>query len=220
MVPTPSHIQTFDDILKQYDLNRSNSLHKTLKKFSDMATVQGDFFICRKQASLKISEKFISDLPYFISVLTLSQTLEAVSSWLKDVEGMTTAEKFNLCMSPVKENCSRSKGVLMRYVEKHSAGKSPGIHRSMCPREAKTFHGLSELCSVYQELDLFLWLQTKLPSNAVESARAQKLREDTMEMINKALINSDKLSLEKFDYVYKDNRWRKLWAQNRRESKG
>lgn len=123
-------------------------------------------------------------------------------------------------MSPVKEACNRSRGVLMRYVEKHSVGKSPGIHRSMRPKEAKTFHGLSELCSIYQELDLFLWLQSKLPSNAVEEARALKMKEETIEMINKALTEADKLSLEKYDYVNRDNSWRKMWAQNRRESNG
>lgn len=81
---------------------------------------------------------------------------------------MSTDVKFNLCMSPVKDSCERSKGVLMRYVEKHSRGKVPGIHRSMRPRESTTFNGLSDLCSIYHELDLFLWLQGKLPSNAVE----------------------------------------------------
>ena len=41
LVPTPSHIQVFDDLLKEHGLNKHNSLHETLKKFSDMATVQG-----------------------------------------------------------------------------------------------------------------------------------------------------------------------------------
>lgn len=132
---------------------------------------------------------------------------------------MTTSEKFSLCVSPVKESCNRSKAVLMRYVDKHSIGKVPGVHRSMKPREAKTFHGLSELCSIYQELDLFLWLQDKLPSNAVEAARALKMKEDTMSLINKALTHSDGLSLEKYDYVVKDSNWRKIWAQSRRHAK-
>lgn len=42
LVPTPSHIQVFDDLLKEHGLNKHNSLHETLKKFSDMATVQGE----------------------------------------------------------------------------------------------------------------------------------------------------------------------------------
>ena len=130
---------------------------------------------------------------------------------------MSTEDKFNMCMSPVKESCGRSKRVLLRYLERHSIGKVPGIHRTMRPREAKTFHGLSDLCSIYQELDLFLWLQGKLPSNAVEEARALKMRDDTVDLINKALMDADKLSLEKYDYVYRDTTWRKLWAQNNKE---
>lgn len=52
---------------------------------------------------------------------------------------MSTAEKFTLCMSPVKDSCERSKGVLLRYVEKYSTGKVPGVHRSMSPREPTSF---------------------------------------------------------------------------------
>ena len=55
---------------------------------------------------------------------------------------MSTSEKFTICMSPVKESCNRSKAVLMRYIEKHSNGKVPGIHREQRPREATNFRGL------------------------------------------------------------------------------
>ena len=68
-------------------------LHKTLRKFSDMATLKGNFFLCRQK------------------------TMEIVSRWLKDVDNMSSAEKFALCMSPVNENCMKSKNVFLRYVE-------------------------------------------------------------------------------------------------------
>lgn len=137
----------------------------------------------------------------------------------KDVE-MSTAAKFMLCMSPVKESCARSKAVLLRYVEKYSTGKVPGIHRSMRPQEPSSFHNLAELCSVYHELDLFLWLQSKLPSNnAVEEVRAQAMKEDAIEKINTGLARADRLSLDKYDYLSRDNNLRRLWSESIRDSK-
>lgn len=45
------------------------------------------------------------------------------------------------------------------------------------------------------------------------------MKEETIELINKALVEADKLSLQKYDYIYKDSTWRKNWAKSRRESK-
>ena len=45
LIPTPSHIALFDELLKKYDMQKHNSLHETLKKFSDMATVKGVILI-------------------------------------------------------------------------------------------------------------------------------------------------------------------------------
>lgn len=137
----------------------------------------------------------------------------------KDVE-MSTAAKFLLCMSPVKESCARSKAVLLRYVEKYSKGKVPGIHRSMRPKEPTSFNNLAELCSVYHELDLFLWLQSKLPSNnALEEVRAQAMKEETIEKINRGLARADRLSLDRYDYLSRDNNLRTIWSKATKESR-
>ncbi|KAL7519253.1 hypothetical protein ACHAWX_004038 [Stephanocyclus meneghinianus] len=195
LIPTASHIAMFDELLREYGSQKQTSLHETLRKFSEMATVQGDFFLCRKR------------------------DLEIVSRWLKDVE-MSTAAKFLLCMSPVKESCARSKAVLLRYVEKYSKGKVPGIHRSMRPKEPTSFNNLAELCSVYHELDLFLWLQSKLPSNnAVEEVRAQAMKEETIEKINRGLARADRLSLDRYDYLSRDNNLRSIWSKAMQESR-
>ncbi|KAL3792854.1 hypothetical protein HJC23_004779 [Cyclotella cryptica] len=195
LIPTASHIAMFDDLLREYGAQKQMSLNETLRKFSEMATVQGDFFLCRKRG------------------------LEIVSKWLKDVE-MSTSAKFMLCMSPVKESCARSKAVLLRYVEKLSIGKVPGIHRSMRPKEPTSFSNLAELCSVYHELDLFLWLLKKLPSsNAVEEVRAHALKEETIEKINRGLARADRLSLDRYDYLSRDNSLRSIWSKSMRESK-
>lgn len=78
---------------------------------------------------------------------------------------------------------------------------------------------LAELCSIYHELDLFIWLQNKLPSNAVEAARANAMKEETIEKINLGLAHADKLRLDRYDYVSKDKNLRSIWTRNMRESK-
>jgi ATP-dependent RNA helicase SUPV3L1/SUV3 len=76
LIPTPAHIVLFNQLLRQYG-SRELELHETLRKFAEMATLQGDFFLCRKKS------------------------MEVVSLWLKDVTNLSTLEKFTLCMSPV-----------------------------------------------------------------------------------------------------------------------
>lgn len=78
LIPTPVHIALFTQLLNQYGSSkRELELHETLGKFADMATLKGDFFLCRKRS------------------------MEVVSRWLKDISNLSTVEKFMLCMSPV-----------------------------------------------------------------------------------------------------------------------
>ena len=183
ILPTPAHIASFNQHLGDYDSSKKLELHQTLRKFSEMATLKGQFFLCRQQQ------------------------LEVISRWLKDIDNMTPEQKFVLCMSPVQENCPKSRNVLMRYVDKLTNGKVPGLHRDMRPMPPKSFDHLSSLCKVHQQLDLFMWLQNKFPTNAVEVLRAAHLRDTTVSMINKALHDADKLSLN-HDYISKDSRVR------------
>lgn len=196
IIPTANHIGLFDELLKEYGASKKErSLHETLRKFSEMAQLRGNFFLCRQKSFANVSK------------------------WLKDVD-MPSTVKFTLCMSPVNESCPRSKRVLMRYVEMYVSGKTPGVHRSMRPREATSFHNLTELCTVHHELELFLWLQSKLPTNAVEQARALAMKEDAIEKINEGLSKANKLKLSmKHDYVSKDVGVKKMWTKEMKASK-
>ena len=129
---------------------------------------------------------------------------------------MCVEDKYRVLMCPINESCPKSKKTLMRYLEKYSSGKVPGVHREMRPRPVKSFDSLADLCGVHSQLELFLWLQNKLPSNAVEVLRANTLRERTIELINMGLLNAEKLSL-RHDYVQKDVRVKKKWADERRD---
>ncbi|KAL9191173.1 hypothetical protein ACHAXT_000879 [Thalassiosira profunda] len=187
LVPTENHIALFTKSLEEYGAaEKTLELHQTLRKFSEMATLKGDFFLCREDQ------------------------LHRVSDWLKDIP-MDASQKYSLCLSPVRESCPHSKRVLMKYVESYTHGKVPGVLHSMRPRPAKSLDKFSALCNVHHQLDLFVWLQNKLPTNAVEVARANTFKERASELINKGLLNAEKLSLEHC-YVAKDLRVKKHFA--------
>lgn len=104
----------------------------------------------------------------------------------------------------------------MRYVETYSNGKVPGVQNSLRPRPAKSFNHLADLCSLHHQLELFLWLQGKLPSNAVEVIRAAAMKERAIELINSGLLDAENLSLD-HDYISKDSRIKKAWASERKQ---
>merc|ERR1711957_637042 len=190
IIPTSSHIAVFNQHLVEHRSSAKKiGLHQTLQKFSEMATLKGDFFLCREKS------------------------MEVVSLWLKDIN-MSPAEKFVICMSPVNGNCSKSKNLLMRYLEKYTNSEVPGLSHQMQPKAAESLDHLSNLCSVHHQLELFLWLHNKFPSNIVEAHRAVTLIDRTTEMINNGLLKADKLSLN-HDYVYSDARRKKELASKR-----
>ena len=43
LIPTASHISLFDELLKEYGLQKNSSLHETLRKFDEISTVQGEY---------------------------------------------------------------------------------------------------------------------------------------------------------------------------------
>ena len=55
LIPTPSHIEQFTAHLERYD-TKEMELYQTLRKFSDMATLQGDFFMCKKNQMQIVSK--------------------------------------------------------------------------------------------------------------------------------------------------------------------
>ena len=138
IIPTSSHIALFNQHLVEHRSSAKEiGLHQTLKKFSEMATLKGDFFLCRERS------------------------METVSLWLKDIN-MSTADKFVICTAPLNEKCAKSKNMLMRYLEKHTNSEVPGLSYSMQPKAAKSLDNLSDLCSLHLQLELFLWLHNKV----------------------------------------------------------
>ena len=62
---------------------------------------------------------------------------------------------------------------LKRFASKLAAGEVSGLKRSSFPRRPKSFEDLSLLCSIFSQLDVFLWLQKKFPpGNVMEEQTA------------------------------------------------
>lgn len=189
LMPTGSHIERFSLALNAYGLidQEKGELHSTLLKFNDMATLKSDFFFCRQTTMQIIAEKIAHlDLPL--------------------------TDKYNLCMAPISLNTSSSIAVVLRFAEKLASGEAPGLKQNMRPNKPKSFDDLATLCSLYHEIELFLWLQNKFPPcNMVEQQAALLIKERTTEMINECLTNTEKLELNHC-YHSRDRRLRQIWA--------
>jgi hypothetical protein len=78
--------------------------------------------------------------------------------------------------------------VVKRFVSKRAAGQSSGLTKNMIPKPPKSFNDLARLCLIFNELELFLWLQRKFPpGNMIESKTANTLRDTTIAYISDGL---------------------------------
>jgi ATP-dependent RNA helicase SUPV3L1/SUV3 len=125
LLPTANHIEAFSSALEDYGLgDGENKLHKTLQRFSEMASVQSDFFLCR-QTEMHGIARSITSFP------------------------LTLREKYTLCMCPVNIDSSGSMDVLRRFASKLASGEASGLTRGMVPRMPKSFDDLSRLCHIF-----------------------------------------------------------------------
>lgn len=91
-------------------------------------------------------------------------------------------------MAPVTLNSPQSMAVLKRFATKLAAGQVAGLTHSMIPKPAQSFEQLARLCSMFNELELFLWLQYKFPpGNMMEQLTAQQRKEQAMKYISEGL---------------------------------
>jgi ATP-dependent RNA helicase SUPV3L1/SUV3 len=193
LLPTAAHIELFSEAVSAYEAGKEEELfpdlHQVLKQFNAMATVKGDYFLGR-QHELQMIAKRIKTIP------------------------LSLRDAYIMCLSPTTEN---SLELLENFAWKHCRGEVPGLSSRKVPKRASSFEDLSNLCGIYADADLFLWLGLKFPpSNAVEQAAAIARKEQTLEYINEALATSENLKLSHC-YLRQANRLRNSWeAQNGR----
>ena len=106
LLPTGEHIELFNEALKAHDeLGKEyDNLHKILIQFSEMATLQGDFFLCRQTP------------------------MRAIAKFLNDVD-MPVSDKYTLCMSPASHTSGQTMSTLKKFAIKHAAGQVSGLDR-------------------------------------------------------------------------------------------
>jgi len=192
LIPTAEHFEMFSAAAEKYDFGDDikGNLHRVIRQFSEMARLRGHFFMCRKSH------------------------LQLVAEWMDEMP-LSIQDKYVFCMSPVNERCNRSSGLLKGFAAKHASDEVFGLKmRSFAPKRAKGFDDLSRLCSMHNELELFLWLDQKFTGNAVERITAEQVRERTIDLINRGLTESDRLRLS-HDYIRRDKKLRKEWKEER-----
>ena len=194
LVPTEAHIELFANAIHSYtstnatenNVDESQSfpdLYEILRHFSAMATVKGDFFLGRQNEMTVIAKR-----------------LKTTPINLRDA--------YTMCLSPTTENSLK---LLESFAMKVSQGEIFGLPSRPVPKKARSFDDLSNLCNIYSDVDLFMWLQYKFPpGNAVELAAALARKERTMDYINSALTITEQLKLNHC-YLKTSNRHRSVW---------
>jgi hypothetical protein len=131
---------------------------------------------------------------------------------------LSIRDKYSLCMCPISMDSKGSMEMLKRFSTKLAAGEVSGLKHRALPRKPKSFEDLSRLCSIFSELDVFLWLQKKFPpGNVMEEQTALARKEEAIKLINRSLKRTDKLKLVHC-YVQRDLRLREEWHDQRGES--
>ena len=102
LLPTSENMEDFSNAMASLMGEvESDELHLILQKFDEMATLQGDYFLCRPTQIINIA-KFLADVPLSIQ------------------------DKYTFCMSPVERDDPKQLKLLKDYAIAVSRGESIG----------------------------------------------------------------------------------------------
>lgn len=98
------------------------------------------------------------------------------------------ADKYIFCLCPVQAKNGRSMQVMTQFARKIAAGEVAGLGRQLIPRKPESLDDLTNLCHLFNSLELFLWLQNKFPpANVMEQHTAMSRRDACVVLIGKGL---------------------------------
>ena len=176
----------YTEALSQYSkCTNTPHLHNILHQFNDLATVEGDYFLCR-QHQMQVIAKLLKTIP------------------------LDLASKYSISMCPVNTTDKRSMNLIAKFALKIASGGAPGLRARMSTTAPKSFKELSYLCDTHHELELFMWLSNRFPGNEVEQQRAFALKNHAIDLISSGLSYTEHLKLD-HDYILRDNRLRRAW---------
>jgi len=90
---------------------------------------------------------------------------------------------------------------------------SPGLGRGRTLKRASSFDDMALLCSMYSEVELFIWLQNKFPPINLMEQQAALARKDVIaSYINLGLKEAESLRL-KHSYIQRDVLLRSTWEE-------
>jgi hypothetical protein len=125
-----------------------------------------------------------------------------------------------MCLCPMNLSEKGSAKLIKRFAEKLALGEVCGLGTATIPKSPKSFADMASLCHLFNELELFMWLQKKFPpGNIMENQLAHSRRDETIRYIGQGLAHSDKLQL-KHCYVKQAFFYREIWERERQFNKG
>ena len=237
LIFTAAHVGMFEEAIKTYyygddkktlgseDKKRPLHLHWLLKEFSKMAVVRGNYFLCKQEDMIVIAQ-WLKDVSletgdkYMYCMAPIS-TRNPKARYVKNTptsctESACSVVLINYLLLAIVLWFSRD--VLVKYGQKMALGEVPGLTRSTPIKPAKTFHDLALLCSIYSEVELFIWLQNKFrPINLMEQQAAFAKRDMASDFISSGLDDAERLKLDHC-YIDRDKKLRTTWTQEQEKN--
>jgi len=103
---------------------------------------------------------------------------------------ITKADKYLFCLCPANPKNNRSMQVMKQFARKLADKEIAGLSNQMTPKKPMSLDDLTNLCHLFNSLELFLWLQNKFPpGNIMEQHTAMTRREKTVELIGQGLAS-------------------------------
>lgn len=105
LLPTAGHIEMYSHVLRKFNLSdESENLSSVLGQFRELATLRGNFFLCRHNA------------------------IRQIARHLDDIN-LPIHEIYTLCMGPVAGNDAKSMKLVRQFAQKRALGENAGIGR-------------------------------------------------------------------------------------------
>ena len=206
LLPSVEHIEHFASALNGGTVDNDNGsgterrsildMKEVVDRFGALAKVEGNYFMCRREAMAKVAEEL-------------------------EGKNLSLADKFTFCVAPANTNDSNAMKLIKQFSEKRSQDKMYSLNLTIPTLPPKTFDELGELCNKHNLIDLYLWLTQRFekPSASIDIRIALAQKKVLLDMITKALKEEEEKINFKHSYDWSDSRFRsKFWQEQHRSN--
>ncbi|KAF0853060.1 mitochondrial RNA helicase SUPV3L1 [Andalucia godoyi] len=187
--PTFEQIAQFSEYLPQCTFGN------VLERFVSLTQLNQDFyFVCDFE-----DEKIIADA-------------------IERIPGLLLEDRYTFCCSPADTDNFTVMSFLLRFAASHARGEKVILHVPLPSRPPTTEASLQKLESLYNVVDLYLWLSYRFPATFCEREHAASIRDEARRLIEAGLDLQTKHRVESGDFVIHRSRRRDALLHQQQQS--